>query len=76
MRTLALMLCILAAQAAAAIKQRGVNAEAVRVDVSCPAELDKLVNDAAARHGRLDCPALLAPLSRWSVKEFRKLRIP
>ena len=43
-----------AAQTAAAIKQRGGKAEAVRVDVSCPAELDKVVNDAAARHGRLD----------------------
>ena len=33
-------------------------------------------------HGRLSwwlyrlCPALLAPLSNWMVKEWRKLRLP
>jgi NAD(P)-dependent dehydrogenase (short-subunit alcohol dehydrogenase family) len=43
-----------AEQAAASIGQRGARAEAAQVDVSDAAQVERLVGDTAARHGRLD----------------------
>ncbi|PYJ92858.1 MAG: hypothetical protein DME23_26865, partial [Verrucomicrobia bacterium] len=43
-----------AEEVAAAIRQRGGRTEAAQLDVSLAPEVDKLVNDVAATHGRLD----------------------
>jgi len=43
-----------AEQAAASIRQRGERAEAAQVDVSDAAQVEKLVGDTVAKHGRLD----------------------
>ena len=68
-----------AEQAAASIRQRGERAEAAQVDVSDAAQVEKLVADTTARHGRLDfmfnnaAVAAVGELRDGNLKDFRRV---
>ena len=68
-----------AEQAAASIRQRGERAEAAQVDVSDAAQVDKLVADTVAKHGRLDfifnnaAVAAVGELRDGNLKDFRRV---
>ena len=68
-----------AEQAAASIRQRGERAEAAQVDVSESAQVEKLVSDTAAKHGRLDfmfnnaAVAAVGELRDGNLKDFRRV---
>jgi len=68
-----------AEQTAAAIRQRGERAEAAQVDVSDAAQVEKLVGDTAAKHGRLDfifnnaAVAAVGELRDGNLKDFRRV---
>lgn len=68
-----------AEQAAGAIRQRGQRAEAIQVDVSDAAQVEKLVADTAVRHGRLDFMfnnagiAAVGELRDGNLQDFRRV---
>jgi NAD(P)-dependent dehydrogenase (short-subunit alcohol dehydrogenase family) len=68
-----------AEQAAESIRQRGGRAEAAQVDVSDAAQVEKLVCDAVAKHGRLDfmfnnaAVAAVGELRDGNLNDFRRV---
>ena len=68
-----------AEEAAALVRQRGQRAEAVQVDVSDAAQVEKLVGEAAARYGRFDFMfnnagiAAVGELRDGNLKDFRRV---
>jgi len=68
-----------AEEVAAAIRQRGGRTEAAQLDVSLAPEVDKLVNDVAATHGRLDymfnnaAVAVVGELRDGNVADFGRV---
>ncbi len=68
-----------AEEVAAAIRHRGGKAEAAALDVSREEDVDKVVNDAMAAHGRLDymfnnaAVAIVGELRDGNVADFRRV---
>ncbi|MBM3837771.1 MAG: SDR family oxidoreductase [Verrucomicrobia bacterium] len=68
-----------AEEVAALLRERGARAEAVRADVSDAAEVEALVDDTAARHGRLDfmfnnaAIAAVGELRDGNIADFRRV---
>lgn len=68
-----------AEQVAASIRQRGAGAEAAHVDVSDAVQIEKLVGDTSAKHGRLDlifnnaAVAAVGELRDGNMNDFRRV---
>lgn len=68
-----------AEEVAALIRQRGAQAEAIKADVSDATQIEALVNDVVAKHGRLDfmfnnaAIAAVGELRDGNIEDFRRI---